>query len=238
MGERVLEVSVLLDLKSLPHAEKECTALKLVRDGKGPLECLNPMSDSRHFIRLRNGHITVGVQTPSSCPFYKIYSSLHIHVVKCSVFSNHSIMTIICTESSLDKFYSRLDELGVNYKLISVRRVSSNVLRRSKMTTNQMLTLFTAHSLGYFESPSKASIRDVAAILNKSPSTVSELIKKGIKNLIDIIKEKKDPRDLLNFSLGFPRPYFLMSTCLIVNGHHLLRCALHCAMTASHIVGL
>ena len=238
MAGRVFEVNILLDLESLPDPEKKCTALKLVRDGKGPLECLNPMSEVRHFIRLKGGQITIGTQKPESCPFYKIYSSLHIHVVKCSVFHNHSLATIICTESALDEFYKRLDELGVNYKLVSVRQLSTTAPRRQKMTANQMLALFTAHSLGYFESPSKASIRDVATVLDKSPSTVSELIKKGVKNLLDIIKERKDLKDILNFAI-VPRSSFLLAGCPIVNNHfNLMRCAFHCAMTIPHMFGL
>ncbi|MDJ0269745.1 MAG: helix-turn-helix domain-containing protein [Aigarchaeota archaeon] len=238
MAGRVFEVNILLDLDSLPDPEKKCTALKLVKDGKGPLECLNPMSDVRHFIRLKDGQITIGTQSPDSCPFYKIYSSLHIHVVKCSVFHNHSLATIICTESALDGFYKRLEELGANYRLVSVRQLSTAAQRKQKMTANQMFALFTAHSLGYFESPSKASIRDVATVLDKSPSTVSELIKKGVKNLLDIIKERKDFKDLLNLAI-FPRTSFLLVGCPKVNSHfNLILCAFYCAMTIPHMFGL
>ena len=160
-------------------------ALRLVDAGEAPLECLNPMSSERHLIMVRDGDIVLSSSKGKRCPLYQLYSDIPLYVARCTLFKDGIITTIICDDRSLRKFYRKLEDMNIEFRIISVRRLRSGG-RSGRLSREQLLTLMIAHRIGYFDVPSKASIRDVAKVLGKSPSTVSELIKRGIKNLLTI----------------------------------------------------
>ncbi len=160
-------------------------ALSLIDSNETPLECLNPLSEERHLIMKRNGDIILSPSKGRLCPLYQLYSGVSLYVARCTLFKDGIVIAIVCDDRSLKKLYQRMEDMGVMFRIISVRRLRSKN-RSGRLSREQLLTLMIAHRIGYFDVPSKASIRDVAKVLGKSPSTVSELIKRGIKNLLTI----------------------------------------------------
>jgi predicted DNA binding protein len=58
-------------------------------------------------------------------------------------------------------------------------------IKTNNLTLNQEKVLSLAYKLGYFDFPRKISLSDLAKILNLSPSTLDEKIRKSVKKVLD-----------------------------------------------------
>ncbi len=58
-------------------------------------------------------------------------------------------------------------------------------IKTNNLTLNQEKVLSIAYKLGYFDFPRKISLSDLAKILNLSPSTLDEKIRKAVKKVLD-----------------------------------------------------
>lgn len=65
-------------------------------------------------------------------------------------------------------------------EIISIKRFSEI----AALTETEEEVLRLAHEMGYFETPKRTRIRDIAARLGKSPSTVNEIIQRAEKKVI------------------------------------------------------
>ncbi|WP_258084886.1 helix-turn-helix domain-containing protein [Thermococcus thermotolerans] len=55
----------------------------------------------------------------------------------------------------------------------------------AKLIKRQAEVLLLAYKSGYFDEPRKVTLRELAEMLNLSPSTVKEHLRKGLKRLLD-----------------------------------------------------
>jgi len=180
----VYEVAIKFDF---PNDYCGCSMIKFTNQKNTPIECLNPGSKERHFVKLINGNIIVNVSKHRSCPFCEISSTLPIHITKCYVFPGYALITLLCTKDVLNRLYDKLDKMRLEYHILSVKDKKYNA-RKGKISTvtqNQRIALITALHLGYFDTPQKTHIREIAKMLGKSPATVHELLKRGIRNLLN-----------------------------------------------------
>ena len=183
----IYEVSILI----LFNNDKCCCSSKLyIGDGGGPIECLNPALKGHHYIRfLNDGNVIVKVPSPKACPFSRIAQELPIHIKRLIIFPNQALLTVISTKSSLRKLYKSLNRFreAFTYKIVETKKLSTERRSKGPLTNKQKLALITAYHIGYFNSSDKAKIRQVAETLGRSQSTVSDLIRRGLKNLLDNI---------------------------------------------------
>ena len=182
---KVYEVTIKMDLRQdAPYCC--CSMIKLARRKNTPLECLNPGAKDWHFVRLVNGNVVAAASKHKACPFCTLASKLPIHITRCYILPDHALLTLICRGEVLNQLYDKLDEMKMNYKIVSIGEISEKTRRQKtlKLTQNQRIALLTALHLGYFDTPQKAHIREISKTLGKSPATVHELLKRGIRNIL------------------------------------------------------
>jgi DNA-binding transcriptional ArsR family regulator len=180
--DEVWLITVELDLAAFEEPDKVCTAFSLARR-YGNLEVFNPLSEDRHFIRVEATGEFLSVRRRSPrCPFYMLSTQLPLHVSTCVVSQNTAKATLICGGHGLRQLRERLAALGARYRVLRAKRLGPRGAMGA--TRKQWLALLTAFHMGYFDTPARAGIREVAAALGKSPSTVSELLKRGLRNIV------------------------------------------------------
>ena len=72
-------------------------------------------------------------------------------------------------------------------ELVSVEDYSPEESPLSKLTGKQLETLLLAYKSGYFDSPRRVTLRDLAEMLNLSPSTVKEHLRKAQRKILEEI---------------------------------------------------
>ncbi len=82
---------------------------------------------------------------------------------------------------SLRDFVSKLEEDGCDIKIISLRDPEKEDL----LTERQEEILRTAYEMGYFEYPKKVNIKTLADRLGMSVSTLSEMLRKSEKKVLE-----------------------------------------------------
>lgn len=181
-GGDVWLLTLELDLMKYDRPEEVCTALALARR-LGNLEVINPLSDELHYIRLESTGEVLSVRRRSpQCPFYRLSLQVPLHVSSCVVSSSKATATLLCGRAALSSLKQRLDALGAPYRVLRARKLRAG--RELGASRKQWMALLAAFQMGYFDTPSRASLREVAAALGKSPSTVSELLKRALRNIL------------------------------------------------------
>jgi predicted DNA-binding protein (UPF0251 family) len=95
---------------------------------------------------------------------------------------NEFVASIYITrKSELKEVLRELFDKGVNVKVNKVIRLKPN----AGLTQKQFEALRVAYSLGYFDYPKRASIRDVAQKLGVSISTATELLRRAERRLVE-----------------------------------------------------
>lgn len=75
-----------------------------------------------------------------------------------------------------------LDSLGFKLKILRMERYKR---RSSILTEKQEAALWLALKAGFFDHPKKIDIRELSRRLKVSPSTLSEVIRRGIRRLLE-----------------------------------------------------
>ena len=97
-------------------------------------------------------------------------------------------ITFIGSQSQVKKFLLNIDGIGLNYKMASAtdaRFVASEFL--SPLTSKQRDVLSVAYARGFFDTPRKAGVRDLATILKLGKSAVVEHLRRAEKRILDEI---------------------------------------------------
>ena len=78
------------------------------------------------------------------------------------------------------RIMQELADFGIFYRVAELSTVKEN----GGMTGRQELVLRVAYELGYFDYPKRVNIRELAAIFNVTPATLTEEIRKGLKKAL------------------------------------------------------
>lgn len=116
--------------------------------------------------------------TESDC-FPSSVSTKEDRTVECTL--------IISERASLKRLIRNLEKGGCDVKLIRI----SGIDDKEALTSRQEEIVRLAFEKGYFDYPKKVGIRDLASILNISPSTLSVILRKGEKKILDAYFKKK-----------------------------------------------
>ncbi|NJE00889.1 helix-turn-helix domain-containing protein [Thermococcus sp. JdF3] len=95
-----------------------------------------------------------------------------------------SILSVLCEEELLGEVVRTFRE-AYGARVISVEEAEPESSPLSKLTKRQAEVLLLAYKSGYFNEPRKVTLRELAEMLNLSPSTVKEHLRKGLKRLLD-----------------------------------------------------
>jgi len=187
LGNRIYEVVIHIMFRKDDCC---CKIKEFLGYDSSPVECLNPGIRGYHYIRLLdNGRTILKPPSPKSCPFSRLARELPIHVKKLVIYGEYAIMVVVATKSNLRKLYKSLNSYrdSFSYRIIETKNLSIPKKSKGGLTNKQKIAISTAYSMGYFNSYDKAKIREVARVLGKSQSTVSDLIRRGIKRILDNI---------------------------------------------------
>lgn len=80
----------------------------------------------------------------------------------------------------LSELLFKFRKRGVKVNISEIKRLSI----RSKLTPKQRNTLKIALTQGYFDYPRKTSLKNLSKVLGLSPSTLNEIIRRGLKNAL------------------------------------------------------
>jgi len=75
-------------------------------------------------------------------------------------------------------------------------RITSSRTGRASLTSRQESVLLSALRMGYFDTPRGVRTRDLAELLGVSPATLTELLRRALRNLIiehysDLVRESR-----------------------------------------------
>ncbi|NJE31336.1 winged helix-turn-helix transcriptional regulator [Thermococcus sp. 18S1] len=95
-----------------------------------------------------------------------------------------SVLSVLCEEGLVGEVVKTFRET-YGARVISVEDAEPEKSPISKLTKRQAEVLLLAYKSGYFDEPRKVTLRELAEMLNLSPSTVKEHLRKGLKRLLD-----------------------------------------------------
>lgn len=110
------------------------------------------------------------------------------------VSAGRATWSLTTSQDRLTAFRHALDDAGVEYDVEFVRGVTDTPVDHV-LTTRQREVLRTAASLGYYDTPRKVTLSDVAAALDISKSNCSELLHRAEGHVIEwFLTEQDEPR--------------------------------------------
>lgn len=118
--------------------------------------------------------------------------SAHREAVENATVANHEVrvddagvdVSIVGTQAALVRSVEKYDDVGVDVVLERITDYAGPRTSLDAVTERQRDVLETAYEMGYFEVPREVSVADVAADLGLDPSTVSEHLRRGERNLL------------------------------------------------------
>ena len=91
------------------------------------------------------------------------------------------LYSFLTDEKSFYELRKRLREENMEYEIISVERID---LRSTVLTPLQEKVLLIALETGFFDYPRKITLKELARRLELSPSTLNEIMRRGLKKLL------------------------------------------------------
>lgn len=88
---------------------------------------------------------------------------------------------ILASEGSLARLTERLQDMGCQVKVLRVSQVEDD----AAMTRRQEEIVRKAFEMGYYDYPKRTTIRDMATALKVAPSTLTEILQRGERNIIE-----------------------------------------------------
>ncbi|MDD4307580.1 MAG: helix-turn-helix domain-containing protein [Thermoplasmata archaeon] len=90
--------------------------------------------------------------------------------------------TIISSKNEcLRQLMSKLEKAKASPKLVKMKKLS----KEEMLTDNQEKIVKMAYQRGYYDFPKRIGVKDLAKIFNISPATLSEILRRGQKKIIE-----------------------------------------------------
>lgn len=120
------------------------------------------------------------VETPV-CPLYEVISSTSCFLVKETVQKEYLSWDVIGESAAVvNGLLKRLRGSGIDAKLVRMEKINGG----RRLTDRQDEVLRLAYDSGFFESPHRTSVRQLAKALDCSPSTLVRLLRKAEKKAL------------------------------------------------------
>ena len=124
-----------------------------------------------------------------SCAVCTFFSDLSFLEVLGTMSPKRNILRFkIMTPSKSDfrALKMRLKEAGIEFDVVSVKPQP-----HLDLTNKEEATLKTALKLGYFENSHRISLTDLSHVVGVSPSSMSEMIRRGMKKVVNYYFDRK-----------------------------------------------
>lgn len=155
----------------------ENTSTHLLRFPK-PIEFDKQMDIHGSYMVLPGNYLWINTESCTAC---RTFSKLPVIMRSISYAKSSGIIVRLIVPGRL--FHRQLIECLENSGL-EVESISIREYEDYELTERQMEVLITALKLGYLGSRRSAKLKDIASFIGSDPSTVSRIIRDGIKKII------------------------------------------------------
>jgi len=127
-------------------------------------------------------HRVIGMVSTHSCPVCSTFAGLNCFLTSATTREDGKMewRLFIAGDTDFKTLCSRLDGNHVKYDILEV----SQREQKREVTARQEEILRIALDLGYFEFPKRLRLEDLAEKLNITPGTLSEILRRGEKNIL------------------------------------------------------
>lgn len=127
----------------------------------------------------RTSYLAV-METPV-CPMYEALSATSCFLVKETAKSGYLSWDVIAeTSGAVKSLVKRFIEKGIMVKIVRMEKINGG----RRLTDRQEQILKQAYESGFFESPKRTDVRELASALGCSPSTLVRLLKKAERKVL------------------------------------------------------
>lgn len=171
----------------------------------GTIEVLNPLGNPHWIISrgkrpLRNGNPKNDTSIPetslwdercSKCNLRQTVTKLGIHITNFSARDGNIQLETVATSDMQQRLLDGLKQWGCGYEILSATTLP-RTNRIKRLTQNQLESLRIALREGFYEYPRKTDLRLLSEILDCSPSTLCETLRRGEKAILSKYVEEHE----------------------------------------------
>jgi predicted DNA binding protein len=95
-----------------------------------------------------------------------------------------TVVSFYAAEERLTAVHGLLDDLGIKYRVSSVRAARGSSAPLAALSDRQRTILELAYRLGYYETPARTSLARLAAILGVSRAAVSKTLRRAESRIV------------------------------------------------------
>ena len=116
-----------------------------------------------------------------SCPLAEAILNSGAIVVSAEVKLDEITWVLACTQEEFKKLAENIKKLNFDYKLMW----KSKFFEDSRISHREREILCLALSLGYFDTPRRVKLGDIAKLLGVSKATASELLRRALRKVVE-----------------------------------------------------
>ncbi len=187
------DVSIKI-LNTLPHGKSGVQDLIEMKLNGTDLEAVKSYLSARDDIELVELEMTesdkaIGVVKCNECFGCRELLSTDCFMVSASSKSDGRLeYTIISSQNAcLRKLMAKLEAANASPKLVKMKKLS----KEEMLTDNQEKIVKMAYQRGYYDFPKRIGVKDLAKLFNISPATLSEILRRGQKKIIESYFESR-----------------------------------------------
>lgn len=132
----------------------------------------------------------IGSVTTSKCDICRILTDADVFLISAESKGNGKVdWTIILSDKDeLKKIFDHLKTKSVEAELVKLTKIDD----KETLTDRQDKITHVAFERGYFDYPKRISLRELARMFDVSPSTLSEILRKGQRKIVlDYFKKQR-----------------------------------------------
>ncbi len=132
----------------------------------------------------------IGAVTTSRCDICRILTDSDVFLISAESKGEGKVeWTLILSDKDVLKgIFDNLGDKGVNAELIKLTKIDD----KETLTDRQDKITHVAFERGYFDYPKRISLRELAKMFDVSPSTLSEILRKGQRKIVlDYFKKQR-----------------------------------------------
>lgn len=182
-------------LDRIPYSEK---GVKDLVEIAGPQELMdevlkdirkNPLVSKVDTTKTERGKV-VGAVTTARCDICRILIDSDCFLISAETKSAGKVeWTLVLSDKEvLKEIFERLKSKGVVAELVKLTKIDD----KESLTERQDKITHVAFERGYFDYPKRISLRELARMFDVSPSTLSEILRKGQRKIVlDYFKKQR-----------------------------------------------
>jgi len=132
----------------------------------------------------------IGAVTTSRCEICRILTDADVFLISAESKGNGKVeWTLVLTEKEvLKQIFDHLQSKSVEAELVKLTKIDD----KETLTDRQDKITHVAFERGYFDYPKRISLRELARMFDVSPSTLSEILRKGQRKIVlDYFKKQR-----------------------------------------------